>query len=112
MVSYIQKEAEAAERRQTHQLENTERRRGKEPTLQSQQNNPLWEFLERRRFPLRSSLKELEVLLPGGRFPFPLLAVQHLYDTGRINEAASLGKGISFPCAGSSLRYSRVLGAA
>lgn len=71
MLSYIQKEAEAADGRQKHQLENTERRRGKEPTLQSQQNNPSWEFLERRRFPLRSSLKELEVLLPGGTLPLP-----------------------------------------
>lgn len=46
----------------------------------------------RRRFPLRSSLKEREVLLPGGRFHLPLQAVRHLYDTGRINEAASLAK--------------------
>lgn len=62
---------------------------GNEPTLQSRQSNPLWEFVERRvqrRFPPPSSLRELEFFfgfffwLPEGCFNFPLHTVRHMYD--------------------------------
>lgn len=51
---------------QIHWLKKTEKykKAGNKPTLQSHQNNPLWEFLERRvqrGFPPPSSLRELEV---------------------------------------------------
>lgn len=53
---------------------------GREPTVQSQPKNPQRESLDRLQNPPPPSLKELELLLPGGRFHFLFGVVPHLLE--------------------------------